>query len=79
MESTMAKDTPMPIDLRFHLERQRFSHLSNHDGRFAAPVATTMPSTSDLAYTLAHRRSMHSEVAAVRARTLDELMERLQV
>lgn len=46
--------------------------------RFSAYVATTMPSASDLAYTLAHRRSMHSWVAAVRARTIDELVERLR-
>lgn len=47
-------------------------------GRFAAHLATTMPSASDLAYTLAHWRSMHSWVAAVRARTINEMMERLQ-
>lgn len=46
--------------------------------RFAAHVTETRPSPSDLAYTLAHRRSMHSWVAAVRAKTLDELADRLR-
>jgi len=45
---------------------------------FATHVGTTKPSVSDLAYTLAHRRSMHAWVAAVRARTIDELAERLR-
>ena len=45
---------------------------------FATHVGTTKPSVSDLAYTLAHRRSKHPWVAAVRARTIDELAERLR-
>lgn len=45
---------------------------------FATKVETTKPSVSDLAYTLTHRRSMHPWVAAVRARTIDELAERLR-
>ena len=40
---------------------------------FATHVGTTKPSVSDLAYTLANRRSMHLWVATVRARTIDEL------
>ena len=45
---------------------------------FAIYVGNTKPSVSDLAYTLANRRSMHPWVAAVRARTIDELAERLR-
>ncbi|KAJ4296095.1 hypothetical protein N0V88_004797 [Collariella sp. IMI 366227] len=46
--------------------------------RFATHITETRPSLSDLAYTLAHRRSMHPWVAAVRAKTLDELADRLR-
>ena len=46
--------------------------------RFANHVGTTKPSVSDLAYTLANRRSVHPWVAPVRARSIDELVERLR-
>ena len=46
--------------------------------RFATHLGTTKPSVNDLAYTLANRRSMHPWVAAVRARTVDELVECLR-
>lgn len=46
--------------------------------RFATHFETTKPSIGDLAYTLANRRSMHPWVAAVRARNIDEFVERLR-
>ena len=46
--------------------------------RFATHFETTKPSISDLAYTLANRRSMHPWVAAVRARNIEEFVERLR-
>ncbi|KAJ5338978.1 hypothetical protein N7452_005706 [Penicillium brevicompactum] len=45
--------------------------------QFAAHITQTHPSPSDLAYTLTERRSKHNWVAAVRAKTIDELAERL--
>jgi acyl transferase domain-containing protein len=45
--------------------------------QFAAHIVQSQPKPGDLAFTLAERRSRHSWVAAVRAKNIDELAERL--
>lgn len=46
--------------------------------RLAAHIVEPMPSVADLAYTLSERRSKHAWVAAIPARTVSELVDRLQ-
>lgn len=45
--------------------------------QFAAHIKQTSPNPRDLAYTLTERRSKHNWVSAVRAKTTEELAERL--
>ncbi|KAF7532113.1 hypothetical protein G7054_g8247 [Neopestalotiopsis clavispora] len=68
------------------VDRSRIFVLSARDSiacqtmmdRFATYIETSKPPVDDLAYTLAHRRSMHPWLTAVRARDIDELAERLR-
>lgn len=46
--------------------------------RLAAHIVETIPSVADLAYTLSERRSRHAWVAVTSARTVIELVDRLQ-
>ena len=61
MEFTMAKDKPNADHSRVFIPSAKDSVACQAMmSRFAAHVATMMPSASDLAYTPAHRGWMHS-------------------